>query len=172
MLPASGPGYRTTIVAQTAGPWRPGLRPRRFARIGVGPRSFQSLSHTAGEAGRVSTVLVWSIAIGAIAGVLFRPREWPEAIWACLGAALLVVCRLISVPKAGAAIAKGADVYLFLTGMMMLAELARQKGVFDWLAGLAVGAAAGSQTRLFTLIYGVGILVTAFLSNDATAVVL
>jgi len=85
----------------------------------------------------VSTVLVWSIAIGAIAGVLFRPREWPEAIWSCLGAALLVVCRLISVPKAGAAIAKGADVYLFLTGMMMLAELARQKGVFDWLAGLA-----------------------------------
>jgi arsenical pump membrane protein len=120
----------------------------------------------------VSTVLVWSIALGTIAGVLFRPKEWPEAIWACLGAALLVICRLISLPRAGAAIAKGTDVYLFLTGMMMLAELARQKGVFDWLAGLAVGAAKGSQARLFTLVYGVGILVTVFLSNDATAVVL
>jgi arsenical pump membrane protein len=120
----------------------------------------------------VSTVLVWSIALGTIAGVLFRPKEWPEAIWACLGAVLLVVCRLIPLRSAGAAIAKGTDVYLFLTGMMMLAELARQKGVFDWLAGLAVAAARGSEARLFTLIYGVGILVTVFLSNDATAVVL
>ena len=120
----------------------------------------------------MSTVLVWSIALGTIAGVLFRPKEWPEAIWACLGAALLVLCRLIPLRSAGAAIAKGTDVYLFLTGMMMLAELARQKGVFDWLAGLAVAAARGSEARLFTLVYGVGILVTVFLSNDATAVVL
>ena len=120
----------------------------------------------------MSTLLVWSIALGTIAGVLFRPKEWPEAIWACVGATLLVVCRLISLRSAGAAIAKGTDVYLFLTGMMMLAELARQKGVFDWLASLAVGAARGSQTRLFTLVYDVGILVTVFLSNDATAVVL
>ena len=120
----------------------------------------------------MSTVLVWSIALGAIAGVLFRPKEWPEALWACLGAALLVVCRLIPLRSAGAAIAKGTDVYLFLTGMMMLAELARQKGVFDWLAGVAVGASRGSQARLFTLVYGAGILVTVFLSNDATAVVL
>ena len=120
----------------------------------------------------MSTVLVWSIALGAIAGVLFRPKEWPEALWACLGAALLVVCRLIPLRSAGAAIAKGADVYLFLAGMMILAELARQKGVFDWLAGVAVGASRGSQARLFTLVYGAGILVTVFLSNDATAVVL
>jgi arsenical pump membrane protein len=32
--------------------------------------------------------------------------------------------------------------------------------------------ARGSPTRLFTLVFGVGILVTVFLSNDATAVVL
>ena len=46
------------------------------------------------------------------------------------------------------------------------------KGVFDWLAGLAVRTARGSRTRLFTLVYLVGTLVTVFLSNDATAVVL
>ena len=56
--------------------------------------------------------------------------------------------------------------------MMFLAELARREGVFDWLAGLAVRAARGSPTRLFMLVYAVGILVTVFLSNDATAVVL
>ncbi len=67
---------------------------------------------------------------------------------------------------------KGVDVYLFLTGMMLIAELARREGFFDWLAALAVGHARGSPQRLFLLVYGVGTLVTAFLSNDATAIVL
>jgi arsenical pump membrane protein len=120
----------------------------------------------------MGNVLVWSIALGTIAGILFRPREWPEAVWACLGAALLVACGLVSPQAAGTAIAKGADVYLFLAGMMLLAELARRDGVFDWLASHAVRAAHGSRARLFALVYAVGILVTVFLSNDATAVVL
>jgi len=55
---------------------------------------------------------------------------------------------------------------------MLLAELARREGVFDWLASLAVAAAKGSRARLFSLVYLVGIAVTVFLSNDATAVVL
>jgi arsenical pump membrane protein len=61
---------------------------------------------------------------------------------------------------------------LFLTGMMLLSELAREQGLFDWLAARATRAAGGSPTTLFTLILAVGTLVTTFLSNDATAVVL
>ena len=120
----------------------------------------------------MSAPLTWSIAMGTIACILLRPRRWPEAVWACLGAALLVLCRLLSPGSAWKAIEKGSDVYLFLAGMMLLAELARREGVFDWLAGHAVTAARGSRSRLFALVYGVGILVTVFLSNDATAVVL
>jgi len=120
----------------------------------------------------VTTVLVWSIAAGTIAGVLFRPKDWPEAVWACLGALVLVISGLLPLAQAGAAVGKGTDVYLFLTGMMLLSELARREGVFDWLAGLAVTAARGSRARLFGLVYLVGIAVTVFLSNDATAVVL
>jgi arsenical pump membrane protein len=93
-------------------------------------------------------------------------------VWACLGAFLLVVSGLLPLSQAGAAVAKGTDVYLFLTGMMLLSELARREGVFDWLASLAVAAARGSRARLFRLVYLVGIGVTVFLSNDATAVVL
>ncbi len=120
----------------------------------------------------MTTVLVWSIAAGSIAGILIRPKEWPEAIWACLGAILLVACGLLPGSMALAAVAKGTDVYLFLTGMMLLAELARREGVFEWLASLAVSAAKNSRSRLFTLVYLVGTAVTVFLSNDATAVVL
>lgn len=118
------------------------------------------------------TVLIWSIAAGTIAGIVVRPRNWPEAVWACLGAGLLVAGRLLPLRSALGAVAKGADVYLFLAGMMLLAELARREGVFDWLAAIAVGRAKGSGVRLFTLVYGVGVLVTVFLSNDATAIVL
>jgi arsenical pump membrane protein len=125
----------------------------------------------------VSAALVWTIVIASIAGVLFRPRlfkhrDWPEAVWACAGAVLLVITRLLPLTDAGKAVAKGTDVYLFLTGMMLLSELARRQGVFDWLASLAVTAAKGSRARLFGLVYVVGIVVTVFLSNDATAVVL
>jgi arsenical pump membrane protein len=118
------------------------------------------------------TALVWAISLGAILCILLRPKKWPEAVWACGGAALLVLLRLISVSDAAGAVAKGLDVYLFLAGMMLLSEVARAEGVFDWLAWLAVRASGGSAGRLFALIYCVGILVTVFLSNDATAVVL
>ena len=55
---------------------------------------------------------------------------------------------------------------------MLLAELGRRHGVFDWLAAHAAHAAAGSGHRLFLLVYLSGTVVTALLSNDATAVVL
>lgn len=114
----------------------------------------------------------WGIAALATLGVIVRPFSWPEAIWAVLGAALLVVLGLLPWPVALDGVLKGTDVYLFLVGMMLLAEIARKEGLFDWLAGLAVRAAKGSPTRLFLLIYLVGTVVTVFLSNDACAVVL
>jgi arsenical pump membrane protein len=115
---------------------------------------------------------IWLISLTSIALVLIKPKGWPEAWWATAGACLLVLCRLLSPISAWHAIAKGTDVYLFLTGMMIMSELARREGVFDWVAGHAVRASKGSRPRLFLLIYGVGIVVTVFLSNDATAVVL
>src|SRR3954467_10573652 len=115
---------------------------------------------------------VWLITLASIALVLVRPRGLPEAWWATGGACLLVLSRLISPRSAAYAVGKGVDVYLFLIGMMIMSELARREGVFDWVAGHAVRASKGSRSRLFLLIYAVGIVVTVFLSNDATAVVL
>jgi arsenical pump membrane protein len=111
---------------------------------------------------------VWIVAGSAILLILAGPRRIPEAVWACCGALVLIVFRFIPARDAGAAIARGTDVYLFLTGMMMLAELARREGFFDWVAVKAVEAARGSPTRLFAIVYGVGTVVTVFLSNDAT----
>ena len=104
--------------------------------------------------------------------MLIRPRGIAEVYWIGGGALLLVVLRLMPLKLAGKAIAEGSDVYLFLIGMMLLSELAREHGVFDWLSSVAIRSAHGSCTRLFTLVYGIGTLVTIFMSNDATAVVL
>lgn len=104
--------------------------------------------------------------------MLIRPRGISEVWWISGGALLLVALRLVPLKLAGKAIAEGSDVYLFLIGMMLLSELAREQGVFDWVASVAVRGAKGSCSRLFLLVYGVGTLVTIFMSNDATAVVL
>jgi arsenical pump membrane protein len=119
-----------------------------------------------------ATEAIYLIAALAIAGVILRPFNLAEAVWAVAGAALLAALGLISVPEALAGIGKGGDVYLFLFGMMLLAEIAREEGLFDWLAAVATSHAGGSPGRLFLLTYGVGTVVTIFLSNDATAVVL
>ncbi|HEX3843755.1 MAG TPA: arsenic transporter [Steroidobacteraceae bacterium] len=116
--------------------------------------------------------ITWLVAALAIFGILTRPWGLAEAVWAVAGAAILVLGSLVSWSQAWAAILEGTDVYLFLAGMMLLAELARTEGLFDWVAALAVRRSRGAPARLFGLVYVVGIAVTAFLSNDATAVVL
>jgi arsenical pump membrane protein len=114
----------------------------------------------------------WVIAGLATACVIARPFDWPEFVWAVTGAFLLLLLGMLSPAEVWSGVTKGVDVYLFLTGMMLLSELARQEGLFDWLAARAAAAARGSATRLFALVFGVGTVVTVFLSNDATAVVL
>ena len=117
-------------------------------------------------------IIICLVSVAAVAGVIFRPFRLPEAIWAVAGALLLVVLRTILPRDALSGVAKGTDVYLFLLGMMLLAEVAREEKLFDWLAVQAIRHARGSPQRLFGLIYLVGIAVTVLLSNDATAVVL
>lgn len=120
----------------------------------------------------IAHVLLPLIVAVSIALMLTRPRGIPEVWWISGGALLLILLRLVPLKLAGRAVAEGSDVYLFLIGMMLLSELAREQGVFDWVASVAVRGAGGSCSRLFLLVYGVGTLVTIFMSNDATAVVL
>jgi len=119
-----------------------------------------------------ASTVIWIVAAVATCGVILRPWRVPEYVWAMSAAVLLTVFGLMPLHSAVAAVAEGGDVYLFLIGMMVLAELARQEGLFDWLAMYAVQHARGSGQRLFDLVFLVGTLVTVFLSNDATAVVL
>jgi len=115
--------------------------------------------------------------LSLIAGIsillmLIRPWNIPEVYWIAGGVLLLFLLHLVSGQLVVRATLKAVDVCLFLVGMMLLSELARAHGVFDWLASVAVSRAKGSCSRLFMLVYAAGTLVTVFMSNDATAVVL
>ena len=120
----------------------------------------------------VAHILLPAIVAIGILLMLLRPRNIAEVWWISGGAFMLVALRLIPLKLAASAVAEGSDVYLFLIGMMLLAELAREQGVFDWVSSVAVRGAKGSCSRLFFLVYAVGTIVTIFMSNDATAVVL
>ena len=120
----------------------------------------------------LAVVAIWSVCAAAIGGVVARPFRWPEAVWAITGALVLLLAGLIAPGAAWTAVGRGLDVYLFLIGMMLLSETAREHGLFDWIAATAAIHARGSSPRLFLLIYAAGIVTTTFLSNDATAVVL
>jgi len=78
-----------------------------------------------------------SIIAAATTGVIVRPFRLPEAIWGRRRAAALVLLSFLPWRDALAGVEQGVDVYLFLIGMMLIAELARSKA-FDYLAALAV----------------------------------
>lgn len=117
-------------------------------------------------------LVVWGACVFAIAGLLFRPFALPEALWTCLAALVLPLAGLMAWAEAWQAIASGKEVYLFLLGMMILSEIARQEKLFEWLSAAALKQAAGSGRMLFMIIFGVAIVTTAFLSNDATIILL
>src|ERR1700754_4539682 len=109
---------------------------------------------------QITILIISVISIGA---VIIRPFRIPEAVWAVAGALCLLVFCLLTPSEELRGIGKGTDVYLFLTGMMLLAETAREEKLFDWLAAVATRRAKGSSGRLFLLIYAVGTVVTIFL---------
>ncbi|MEO8820937.1 MAG: arsenic transporter [Ginsengibacter sp.] len=115
---------------------------------------------------------IWIISFLSIAAIIVRPFKSSEALWAVLGALLLIIFGFILPADGLKGILNGTSVYLFLTGMMLLAEVGREAKLFDFLAAYAIKLARSSSKRFFILIYIVGIFVTAFLSNDATAIVL
>jgi arsenical pump membrane protein len=117
--------------------------------------------------------VVLSLIVGvSVALMLIRPRNIPEVYWISGGVLFLLVLRLVTLQLVGRAVVRAGDVCFFLIGMMLLSELAREHGVFEWLSSIAVRSARGSCVRLFALVYGVGTIVTISMSNDATAVVL
>jgi len=107
-----------------------------------------------------------------LAAIVVRPRRLDEGVAAVVGAAVMRLVGVLSPAAALATLAGEWNVFLFFGGLMLIAAVADQAGFFDWAGALAAACAGGSARRLLVSVFIVGAVITTFLSNDATALIL
>ncbi|MBI2856800.1 MAG: anion permease [Chloroflexi bacterium] len=113
-----------------------------------------------------------AISLLTLALILVRPRPLSETSGAAIGAALMVATQQAPLFQALYVLQANANVLLFFVGLMAISAMAERAGFFDWAAGKATSLAHGNGRMLFLIVFALGALVTAFLSNDATALIL
>lgn len=104
--------------------------------------------------------------------LLARPRHLPAWMAPFGGGLAMLAIEAISPAAAAAGLAADWNVVLFFLGLGITSATAERAGLFSAAAAWAARMARGSQVRLLVGVYGVGIAVTAILSNDATALLL
>ncbi len=115
------------------------------------------------------TLLIFALTLALI---LIRPRGLSEAWATVTGGLLMLALRLETPAQAWRTVMQGADVLLFLLGLLILSDLLRASGFFEWAAILAARAADGDGKALYRNVFVLGAATTAFLSLDTTAVIL
>ncbi len=116
--------------------------------------------------------LTLAIFILDLALVMVRPRPFTEATASALGAAILLILGLISPAQTWEVLHANANILLFFLGLMIISVVAEQAGFFSWCAYKSVKLAHGKGSVLLSVVFGLGALITAFFSNDATALIL
>jgi arsenical pump membrane protein len=95
--------------------------------------------------------------------------KMPDLWVAGPAAVLVVVTGLVGIDEVGDTIDRLAPTLAFLAAVFVLAEVARDAGLFS-AAGAWMGARASSSRRLVLVVSAVAIAVTVLMSLDATAV--
>jgi arsenical pump membrane protein len=117
-------------------------------------------------------ILALAIFLPAIALVMVRPRPLNEATAAALGAVAMLIAGVVSPSQAWGVLLANANVLLFFLGLMIISIVADQAGFFEWCAFKSVKLARGRGPWLLSIVFGLGAVLTAFFSNDATALIL
>jgi arsenical pump membrane protein len=117
----------------------------------------------------VESLLVVAITLSL---VVTRPRGIDEGVAALLGGALTLILGLVSLPSAVQAEIANWNVYLFFLGMMTIAIVADESGVFDLVASFAAAWSRGSVWRLYLAVIVLDAGVTLLFANDTAALVL
>ena len=84
----------------------------------------------------------------------------------------MLAAGVVSPIQAFEVLRTSANVLLFFAGLMLVALVADRAGFFQWSALKAVRLAKGDGRRLLLIVFGLGAVITAFFSNDATALIL
>jgi len=116
--------------------------------------------------------LALSIFVTTILLVVFKPRPFNEAGAIYFGVFLMLVLGLIPLSSIGQTLAANLNILFFFLGLMLVSYFAELSGFFDSAANLALKLSNGSSWRLLGLVFALGIVITMFMSNDATALLL
>ena len=108
---------------------------------------------------------VFIVVYGAIAA-----DRVDRTVAALLGAATIILFGVLAQEEAFAAV--DWNVIFLLAGMMIIAAVLRRTGVFGWLAFRAVRVARGDPLAILLLLSAVTALVSAFLDNVTTVVLI
>ena len=114
-------------------------------------------------------IVIFVLTLGII---IVRPYRVSEALAAAVGAGLILIGRYLTIGEAAQVLAGQWNIYGFFLGLMTISAVADQAGIFDIMAAQTGRLARGSARRLLLGVFLVGMLITAFLSNDATALIL
>jgi arsenical pump membrane protein len=117
-------------------------------------------------------ILALCVFISTLVLIMVRPKPLNEATAALLGALGMLVIGVVSPTQALEVLKANANILLFFLGLMLVSIVADRGGFFEWTAVRAITLANGNGRRLFLIIFGVGTAITAFFSNDATALIL
>ncbi len=105
-----------------------------------------------------------------IAYVLIATDRYDKTILALLGGLVMILLGIIDQHEAFAAI--DFNVIFLLAGMMILAGILRRTGFFQWIAILSTKIAAGEPFRLLIVLSFVAAVLSAFLDNVTTVVLI
>jgi arsenical pump membrane protein len=107
-----------------------------------------------------------------LAVIILRPYRIPEALAAAVGAVLMLLGGFIGLGESWLVLRGQWNVYGFFLGLMTISAVVDQAGFFDVVAYAIGQRGRGSALRLFLMVFAAGALLVAFLSNDATALIL
>ncbi len=116
--------------------------------------------------------LALAIFIPAIGLVMVRPKPLNEATAAALGAAVMILAAVVTPLQTWEVLKANSNILLFFLGLMVISIIADQAGFFEWCAFKSLKLAKGKSHALLAVVFGLGSVLTAFFSNDATALIL
>ncbi len=102
--------------------------------------------------------------------VIIAAEWWHKTVAALVGGLLMILLGVLSQEEAFAAV--DWNVIFLLAGMMIIAHITAETGVFQWLAIRAVKLADGRPTRLLLILSVVTAIASAFLDNVTTVVLI
>ncbi|MGO9409169.1 MAG: ArsB/NhaD family transporter [Spirochaetia bacterium] len=112
------------------------------------------------------------IFIATLIVIMVRPYRVNEALAAAGGAILMLIGGFVGFREAATMLIGQWNTLGFFLGLMVISAVAEDAGVFEALAYQATRWGKGNAARLYVAIFLVGTIISAFLSNDATALIL